>query len=393
MTVSLLFAAAVLRQDFDAEKAWDTVSNRISQTYWAKETQGDKMSRLLEEAAPKAKSARTESAFNQAVDDMIAKFGDSHFDFLTRDDQGFYLFDGFRKGDKAAQMPNIGAWFKKASDGYIVQMVLNGGAAEAAGIRKGDLVLTVDNKPFAPVASFMGKVGQKVTLSYKPYKLDKTYGPSKSTTVEVTELPGQEMFLEATRKSGKIIEKGGKKIAYYHLWTMASAKFKDALEGFVYGKAKDTDAFILDIRDGFGGRPEGYGDPFFRPEANLEWTFSGNSTSLKQLFGYARPLIVIINPGSRSAKEVFSYIIKKSGRGVLVGDRTAGDVLGTSPSPIGEWAYIEIPMVDVKIDGQRLEHNPVQADYQLANEFDDSGKDLFLEKALTVAVEKSNAKR
>ena len=190
-----------------------------------------------------------------------------------------------------------------------------------------------------------------------------------------------------------MIERAGKKIAYYHLWTMASAKFKDALEGFVYGKARDTDAFVLDIRDGFGGRPEGYGDPFFRPEADLEWTFGGANTGMKQLFGYGRPLIVIINPGSRSAKEVFSYIIKKSGRGVLVGDHTAGDVLGTSPSPVGDWAYIEIPMVDVKVDGHRLEKNPVQADVQVASEFDDQGRDMFLEKALEIAVEKASAKR
>ena len=393
MTLVVLLALSSIQHDFDAARAWDTVSSRIMQMYWARETQSEKMKRILEGTAPEAKKCRSTREFDKVMGSMIAKFGDSHFDFLTREDQGYYLFDGFAKGDKAAKLPNVGAWFKEGPDGFTVQMVLNGTPAETAGMHKGDLVTSVDGESFQPVKSFESKVGKKVKVTIRPRKGDITYGPEKSLELEVTEAPGQELFLEATRKSGKIIERDGKKIAYYHLWTMANSKFKDALEGFVYGKARETDAFILDIRDGFGGRPEGYGDPFFRPEADLEWSFGTKGPGVKQLFGYARPLVVIIDQGSRSAKEVFSYIIKKSGRGVLVGDHTAGDVLGTSPVAIGDWAYVEIPMVDLRIDGNRLEHNPVKADIQVPTEFDEAGNDLFLEKAIEVAITKSATKR
>ena len=314
---------------------------------------------------------------------MIAKFGDSHFDFLTKADQGYYLFDGFIKGDKAAKMPNIGAWFKWTNDGYVASMILNGGSAEEAGIPKNSLIKQVNGKSFDPVKSFEGAVGQQVEISYVDPR-----GQTKKAKVVVNESAGQEMFLQATRNSARVTNIKGKKVAYIHLWTMANDKFRSVLEGFVYGQARQSDAFVLDLRDGFGGRPEGYGDPFFRPEANLEWNFGGQTNP--QLFGYGRPLIVIINPGSRSAKEVFSYLIKKSGRGILVGNHTAGDVLGTSPSPISDWAYIEIPMVDLKIDGQRLEHNPVQADIQVDSEFDANGTDLYLNKALELAVEKAS---
>lgn len=356
--------------------------------YWAKSTQAEKLERLLKEAEPAAKAAKTEDEFDRAMDDMIAKFGDSHFDFLTRREQGFYLFDGFAKGDKAAKMPNIGAWFKKAKDGYTVQMVLNGGAAESAGVRKGDRMSSVDGAPFSPVDAFASKVGKDVRLEFK--RTTSSGEKTLAETVKVTETPGQEMFLEATRKSGKIIEHGGKKFGYIHLWTMANDKFRQALENFVYNRAANTDAFILDIRDGFGGRPEGFGDPFFRPKVDLEWTVGGGGT-MKQMFGYQKPLIVIINEGSRSAKDVFSYIMKKTGRGVLVGNRSAGDVLGTSPNAVGDWAYVEIPMVDVKVDGIRLEHNPVQADVKVDREFDEAGSDLYLRKAIDVALERSKA--
>jgi carboxyl-terminal processing protease len=139
---------------------------------------------------------------------------------------------------------------------------------------------------------------------------------------------------------------------------------------------------ILDIRDGFGGRPEGYGDPFFRPEANLDWVYGAGGANMKELFGYGRPLVVLINGGSRSAKEVFSAIIKKSKRAKLVGQTTAGNVLGTFPMRVADWAYLEIPMVDVKIDGKRLEGSGVEPDIRVEPEFDATGTDRVLEEGL-----------
>lgn len=377
--VSVFIATLLMRQDFDPANAWKTVSGRIKQLYWAKKSEPEKLERLLREAEPSALAAKTAEEFNTAMDTMIAKFGDSHFDFMTREDQGYFLFDALLKGDKGAKFPSIGAWFKKTPDGYTVKMVLNGGDAEKAGLRKGDIVTEINDQPFTPVGSLWSNIGKTADIRFRRGK------DVLASKVEVRETSGESFFLEPTRRSGTILERNGKKIAYFKLWTMSNEKFRTALENFVYGKAKDTDAFVLDVRDGFGGRPEGFGDPFFRPEAELEWTFGGAGTT-KQLFGYQRPLIVIINEGSRSAKEVFSYLMKKSKRAILVGSRTAGDVLGTSPNPVGDWAFLEIPMVDVKIDGQRLEHNPVVADIQVPVEIDSNGKDLFLESALKEAV-------
>src|SRR5262249_40606869 len=154
----------------------------------------------------------------------------------------------------------------------------------------------------------------------------KRKGQTMDKTVDVSSAKGTNLFLEATRNSVKTIVFGGKKIGYIHLWTMINDDFRNALSNAVYGRLKDTSGLILDIRDRFGGRPEGFGDPFFRPEMNLEWKFSP-SAGQKQLFGYQRPLVVLINEGSRSAKEVFSQIIKKSHRATLVGTTTAGNVL------------------------------------------------------------------
>jgi len=380
MSTAIALAAILVPQSTSSAQdfagLWDKCKKTISQTYYAKNSQKAKMDGLLAKYEPIAKGATTQDAFDAAMDDMIAEFKDSHFDFLSKGDQGYYSFSELLLREKALEMPHIGAWFKKDAAGYTVTMVLNGMPAEAAGLRKGDVVRKVGGQPFSPVASLTPYIGKSVEIDFD------RGGSTRKASLTVDSARGMQMFLQATRNSIRTIEHQGKKYGYIHLWTMASDDFRRALESAVYGALKDTDGFILDIRDGFGGRPEGFGDPFFRPEVQIDWTFSGQDRASRQLFGYGRPLVVLINGGSRSAKEVFSYIIKKSKRATLIGSRTSGSVLGTSPNPIAEWAYLEVPMVDVIVDGQRLEGVGVEPDIAVGKEIDADGKDLFLEAAL-----------
>lgn len=366
--------AAVKQEKDDYEKVWASCAQAIRTRYYGRVSQKDKMESLLKVYEPKAKQAKSREEFNDILDNMIADFKDSHFDFLTKDDQGYYCMDGFR-GEAAEPMPNIGAWFKRADDGYTVTMVLEGMPADEAGIRKGDVITKIDGNSFTPIESLREKVGKTVEINFVRNK------QFMECELEVKSDPCFKMFLTATRNSAKIIEDNGKKIGYVHLWTMVNDDFKNELSNLVYGKFNGTDAIILDVRDGFGGRPEGFGDPFFRPGIQLEW-MRGPSGSQKQMFGYAKPLVLLVNEGSRSAKEVFSYIMKKSGRATLVGNTTGGFVLGTSPFKVCEWAYLEMPMVDLLVDGERLEGKGVEPNIKLPKETDADGKDLHLEKAL-----------
>lgn len=358
----------------DFAKLWDASSKAISNQYYARSTRKDEMEKLLAKYAPKAKSAKNRAEFSQAVNDMIDEFKDSHFDFLPDDSQGYYVFDQLT--GKKTDMPNIGAWFAPAKDGYTVTMVLEGLPAAEAGLRKGDVIQSIEGAPFTPIASLKNWVDKEAQIQ------GLRDGKPLVAKVKVVAQPGLDMFLDGTKNSSRIIEHKGKKIGYIHLWTMANDDFRNALQGQVYGKLKDTDAMILDIRDGFGGRPEGFGDPFFRPDVRLDWEYGAGGMNMKQLFGYGRPLVVLINGGSRSAKEVFSAIIKKSGRGKLIGQTTAGHVLGTFPQRIADWAYLEIPMVDVKVDGTRIEGNGVKPDIEVTPEYAPDGTDRVLQEAL-----------
>jgi carboxyl-terminal processing protease len=380
LTALASFQAQTAEPPTDFATLWKRVKYSISMRYYARQMRQEEMERLFSKHGPAASRAKSRREFGDAVNAMIRDFGDSHFDFLTPDDQGFYALGSLVRKD-LPEAPHIGAWFKKLPDGYTVQMILNATPAEEAGLRKGDLVLSVDGQPFSPIASLRNKIGHKVNLSVR------RKGQTFAKTVEVRGSKGMQLFLEATRNSARVMEQDGKKIGYFRLWTMAGDEFREALASAVYGPLKDTDGFILDLRDGFGGRPEGFGDPFFRPEARIEWKF-GAASAGRQLFGYQRPLVLLVNGGSRSAKEVFSHILKRSGRATLVGTTTAGHVLGTSPFLLEDWALLEIPMVDVIADGERLEGKGVRPHVEVSTELDENGKDLQLAKALEVVIDK-----
>jgi carboxyl-terminal processing protease len=133
------------------------------------------------------------------------------------------------------------------------------------------------------------------------------------------------------------------------------------LEQLVLGKLYDTDGLILDLRDGFGGRPFGYGNVFFQPDIIWESSVRGG-TPIPQRIGYDKPMVVLINNGTRSAKEFFTYQFKKSKRGVVVGTTTAGAFLGAGSFSIHEEGLLELPVVGLRIDGIRLEGTGVAPD-------------------------------
>jgi len=360
-------------------EAWDKATRIISQSFYAKATRSEEMKKTFAKWEPKAKAATSRVEFGQVMNAMISEFHDSHFGFLGNDEQGYYLFDGLSKSfsttKKGEEMPHIGAWFHTAKGGYSIQMLLEGGPAATAGLRKGDVIATIDGEPFSPVQSLASRVNKDAKLEVI------RHGKRMTVTVQPKSEPGLDVFLNATRTSAHLIESGKKKYGYIHLWTQGTENFITALHNAV-SRFQETDGFILDLRDGFGGRPEKYADPFFRPDVKLEWGMQGNN--MVQHYGYGKPLMVLINEGSRSAKEVLSYILKKSKRATLIGHNTAGAVLGTTPLRLNEWSFLEVPMVTVKADGDVLEGKGVAPHIVVPEEYDEQGNDLVIKKAVEV---------
>ena len=97
---------------------------------------------------------------------------------------------------------------------------------------------------------------------------------------------------------------------------------------------------------------------------------------------FSKPVIVLINGGSRSGKELLAYYFKKTGKGLLVGERTAGYVTGGKKKRISKDSILYYCVCMIVIDGRPLEGVGVEPDIEVP--FDirfAAGKDIQLERA------------
>ena len=183
--------------------------------------------------------------------------------------------------------------------------------------------------------------------------------------------------------SVKIIEHRAHRFAYVRLWWLRGIEMKYALQNGVY-RANETEGIIIDIRDGYGGD---MGYEFIAPFMQYglgEVTVESirRKQTFKSIAGCNRPVVVLINGGSRSGKETLAYLFKKTGRGVLVGERTAGYVTGGRKKDISSDSFLYYGAAMLLIDGKLLEGVGVEPDVVVP--FDirfAAGKDVQLERA------------
>jgi C-terminal processing protease CtpA/Prc len=76
---------------------------------------------------------------------------------------------------------------------------------------------------------------------------------------------------------------------------------------------------------------------------------------------WRKPVVAIIDEGSRSGMEILAYALKRAGV-PLIGTRTAGDVLAGRAFVLEDNSLLEIAVSDVHVDGMRLEGNGVPPD-------------------------------
>ncbi len=199
--------------------------------------------------------------------------------------------------------------------------------------------------------------------------------------------PGK-AFRAAMRDGARIIEADGNRIGYIHIWSYAGERYQDALiEELSTGKLKDADALIWDLRDGWGGAQPRYLDLFNARGPDMTFTERAGKTDFAS-FKWRKPVVALVNGGTRSGKEVLTYGFKKYGYGEVIGTRTAGALLAGRGFLLSDGSFLMVAVNDVAVDGERLEGKGVAPTIEVP--FDvpyAAGLDPQLEKAVEVLSE------
>ncbi|MGC8715040.1 MAG: S41 family peptidase [Leptodesmis sp.] len=260
-----------------------------------------------------------------------------------------------------------------------------GTPAAQAGLQIGDEILSADGQPFQPVRSFANKVGTPVKLM-----IQKTADPATRQEVTVTPklLDPLTMFLDVQKASTQIIQRNGKKIGYVHLWSYAGDQYQEQLEeDLIYGKLRAADGLVLDLRDGWGGAPLTALNIYTARGPSLT-SIGRDGRRMTYQPSWNKPVVMLVNEGSRSAKEILAYGFQQYKIGKVIGTKTPGAVVAGRAFLMQDGSLLYLAVADVYLDNNlRLEGKGVTPDIEVPFSVEYAqGKDPQKERAIAEAI-------
>jgi tricorn protease len=278
------------------------------------------------------KYANHRSDVNYILGMMIGELGTGHAYVQGQGDVGTPPFSRVAVGTLCAdyEVKNGGVMFKKILRGFNDKESLQTPLGlPGVNVNEGDYLVAIDGKPVDsstdPSKLLLGKVGKLVSLmvNSKP-------GMEGARKVRVRPIASDttaryEEFIEGNRK---MVEKlSGGRIGYMHIQNTAAEGSTDFVRGF-YSQS-DKDAMIVDERWNGGG----YIQPWF-----VDTLARTNKAMIQPRYGSHQPesafidgpVAMLINGYAGSGGDFFPYMFRQAKRGLLIGKRTWGGLVGIS---------------------------------------------------------------
>ncbi|NJN56386.1 MAG: PDZ domain-containing protein [Leptolyngbyaceae cyanobacterium SL_5_9] len=352
---SIALALSAQTHLFDA--VWETVNEH----FYDPNFNGVDWATLREPYRLRVAQASSRSEKAALINEMLFELQTSHTQLYTADQPDYYQLLGIfyprlpelrsqLQGtfpDDRVEYVGIGIFTSEIEGKTFIKAILDDSPAAAGGLQVGDQILSVAGQPFHPIQSFAGKADQPVMLL-----VQKSADPSSQQEITVTPklFDGTTMFLDAMVDSLEVIEQSGKQIGYIHIWSYAGDQYQKKLEEeLIYGRLKDVDALVLDLREGWGGAP---------PTALHLYTARGPSitnigrdgTASTYQSQWEKPVVMLVNENSRSAKEILAYSFQHYDIGSVVGSPTAGSVVAGRPFLMPDDSLLYVAVADVYVD-------------------------------------------
>jgi tricorn protease len=161
----------------------------------------------------------------------------------------------------------------------------------------------------------------------------------------------------------------------------------------LYSDNFDKEAIVLDVRDNGGGATH---------DKVLNYLVGREHTLFRQRYGgegvvlraddrkWTRPLVLLVNNRSYSDAEIFPSAFKTLGLGKVVGQTTAGHVIGTAQVQLIDGSIFRIPRIGVyNLKGENMDKVGVTPDVAVETHPDQLAKgiDAQLDRAVQVLTE------
>lgn len=298
---------------------------------------------------------------SQIINELLGRLEVSHTAHFANDTQAYYeLLDIYSTAGIGAQVANLfpdGVFYVGVGmvttdiDGMtFISDIWPNGPAQCAGLRIGDEIVTANDRPFHPIHSFAEKESKRVELTIRT--------SHDAAVTHVTIVPQRirpaDAYEDALRASAQVHIVHEAAIGYIRPISYAGRRYHDAIIEELSGpEFRDAHGLILDLRGGWGGASPEFAELFLGGAPNMSFfTRDGNEFVVNTR--WRKPLVVLIDQGTRSGKEVLAYAFKQAGI-PLIGTTTAGAVVGGRPFLLSDNSLLIVATADVIVDGARVE--------------------------------------
>lgn len=406
----------------DRRAILDQVLAALDKRFYKPEKLNDEWRAAVERHRPLIESADSAEAFERSMTELLSTLKTSHL--------GFFHGSARRASSRAALSATYLADETPFGNRWIFQDVHSGGAASNAGIKPGDILLSVDGQEIMPPAHPVFAMGKQTEL-----EIVGRDDQRQTVAVDVARPKGKKLhFIEPTLVEARDLKNGLGYLKVAMFPGMVGVEVANEISRAVEGLGK-IDSLVIDLRGNTGGGigalrvmslltpgriPVGFALDRERVTANLESEkqrfrrFNSIPTSKKALWPLAlkfatamlakKPIvleteglgpkefqgrvILLVNRHTASAAEMIVAFARENNLAQIVGEKTAGKLLSATSVRVGNGFRLALPTgAYYTWNGSALEGTPIEPD-QLV-EFDwrttRAEKDRLLERAIEYA--------
>ena len=352
-----------------------------------------------------ATRARTSEEFDFVANMFIGHLDASHLGVRSPEGGGAAPARGAMSSSPRAQ-GRLGVKTVPAAGGRAVVAVLPDSPAALANPRLevGDVITAIEFEALDPVkpleTALAGKTGQEVFVAFTRPAKDGA-AAAELGVIMVPMSSGTERALryqaETLANRAKVAELSGGRIGYIHIQGMDQASL-DRFERDLYAAAHGRDALLVDVRNNGGGftadrllssidvREHAYAIPR-EGDRSRRSSYPQDRLYIQR---YTMPMAMLCNEKSFSNAEIISHAFKNLGRGLLVGQQTAGGVISTGSESLVDGTTVRMPFRGWYIAGtgkerdRDMEENGAMPDVVVVQTPEDESKALDAQLAKAV---------
>ena len=277
----------------------------------------------------------------------------------------FYTPEGYRSFQEltTGRFSGIGVWLKQKGEDLEIVSVLPDTPAQASGLRRGDVITSIDGDPVLDMSS-----DDAVARIKGPEGTDVSLGIDRS---------GENLSFTMTRKEielpNLITRTIDQDLGYIRLFGFArgaGGQVRNEIEGLV---ADGVKGIVLDLRDNGGGlfqEAVEVASTFiedgeivtYRQRSEDDVVYDAEGDAFQDL-----PLVVLVNEGTASASEIVAGALQDRERAMVIGTKTYGKGSVQQVVPLNDASALKLTIAAyLTPDGHDINGDGIDPDVEVA---------------------------